>query len=78
MLKGSIEYQRTLFEAGYNTMVIVQGQAEQYATKFWPGSPKKNKSNSLETIIFEFKKEREKYKEMVDDGFDKLKEFFTP
>ncbi len=73
MIKRTLEYQKAAFDAGYNTMVILQGQAEKMTTDMLEKtSMPKDAIKALETTLVEYKKRREELKKMLDDGFTQI------
>lgn len=79
MIKRTLEYQKAAFDAGYNTMVILQGQAEKMTAEVLEkSSMPKETIKAIETTIDEYKKRREDLKKMVDEGFTKIEEMLNP
>lgn len=79
MIKRTLEYQKAAFDAGYNTMVILQGQAEKMTTDMLEkASMPKDAIKVLETTIVEYKKKREELKKMLDDGFNQIEAMLNP
>jgi hypothetical protein len=73
MIKRTLDYQKAAFDAGFNTMVILQGQAEKMTTDMWEKSSiPQDTIKALETTLNEYKKTRDDLKKMLDDGFSKL------
>ncbi len=79
MIKRTLDYQKAAVDAGYNTMVILQGQAEKMTTEMWDkASLPKDTIKALETTLGEYKKTRDDLKKMLDEGFAKLESMLTP
>lgn len=78
MLKDVVDYQKTVFEAGFNTMVIMQGQAEQLWGRFCSDFAFFDETNVVDTMVKEFKKERDTVKKMIDQGFGQLMNAMEP
>ena len=77
-VKRTLEYQKSAFDAGYNTMVILQGQAEKIATDIWEKSPApKENVKALVSTINEYKKRRDDLKKIVDENFSNFSNLFT-
>ncbi|GAB6095705.1 hypothetical protein JCM14469_19570 [Desulfatiferula olefinivorans] len=78
IVKRTLDYQKTAIDAGYNTMVILQGHAEKMATDMWERSNlPKDSIKAFATTVNEYKKRRDDMKKMVDDGFDQFSKLFT-
>jgi hypothetical protein len=78
MIKRTLEYQKAAFDAGYNTMVILQGQVEKMTTEMLEkSSVPKDAIKAVETTMTEYKKRRDDMKKMMDEGFDKLEGMLT-
>jgi hypothetical protein len=76
--KRTLEYQKTAIDAGYNTMVILQGHIEKMTADMWEKSNLPKESiKAFETTVNEYKKRRDDLKQMVDDSFDQLNKLFT-
>jgi hypothetical protein len=73
IVKRALDYQKSAFDASYNTMVIIQGQAEKMASDIWEKSylPKES-ATAFATSMAEFKKRRDDLKKMVDENFNQL------
>ena len=79
MVKRTLEYQKAAFDAGYNTMVILQGQAEKMAAEMWEKSQvPKETFKVFETTMTELKKRRDDMKRMVDESFGKIESMIVP
>lgn len=78
IVKRTLDYQKSAFDAGYKTMVIIQGQAEKMATEIWSKSylPKES-ATALATSMAEFKKRRDEMKKLVDENFNQLSSLLT-
>lgn len=78
IVKRTLELQKTAFDASYNTMVIIQGQAEKLTTEMWAKSniPKEN-VNAFVSSINEYKKKRDDLKQMMDESFENISKMFT-
>lgn len=78
MVKRAIDYQKATFDASYNTMVILQGQAEKMVADLCEQSNTPKESVKLfQTTISECKNRRDDLKKIVDDGFSNVESFFT-
>jgi phage shock protein A len=70
---------KAAFDAGYNTMVILQGQAEKLASDMWEKSKTPTEAVKLfESTLGEYKKRRDDMKKMVDDSFNKFEAMIVP
>lgn len=78
IVKRTLEYQKSAFDAGYNTMVILQGQAEKMATDMWEKAhaPKESVKAFVSTVN-EYKKRRDDLKKMVDESFSNFSNLFS-
>ena len=79
VIKRTLEYQKAAFDAGYNTMVILQGQVEKLTTDLWSKSSAPQETlTALETTLSEYKKRRDDLKKIVDESFSKLEAMIIP
>lgn len=78
IVKRTLEYQKSAFDAGYNTMVILQGQAEKLATDVWEKAHAPKESVKAFVSSFnEYKKRRDDFKKIVDDSFTNFSNLFS-
>jgi len=78
IVKRTLEYQKTAFDASYNTMVILQGQAEKLATDMWEKSQiPKESLKAFTSTVNDYKKRRDDVKKIVDDNFNNISKLIT-
>jgi polyhydroxyalkanoate synthesis regulator phasin len=78
LTRQMIEFNRTAFTNTFNAIIMLQDQTEQMVRSFMdkaPWIPEEGKK-SLDEWVKAYKKGREEYKRIVDDGFKKLEELF--
>lgn len=79
LVKQMVELQKTSFENSFNMLITVQDQMEKMVNSFveqapWlPAEGKKAFSNLVST----YKKGREDFRKVVDDGYKKVDEYLT-
>jgi len=79
LAKQMIDLNKVAFTNTFNTIVMLQDQTEKMVRSFMDKAywiPEEGKK-SLDEWIKACKKGREEYKKIVDDGFEKLGEFFS-
>ena len=77
--KQLFEFQKTAFNNTFNTITMVQEQAETFGTNLItqnPALPQPAKE-AVDVWLKMTKKAREEYKKAVDDGFKNLEGFFS-
>lgn len=79
LIKRTLDYQKAAFDAGYNTLVILQGQVEKMTTEMWEkANLPEDTVKALETTLSEYRKTRDDMKKMLDDSFSKLESMLNP
>jgi Spy/CpxP family protein refolding chaperone len=79
MFKQIFDFNKAAFDNTFNAMVMLQEQTEKMANSMldqatWlPPEGRKVISDWIDA----YKKGRETYKKMVDDGFQKVQEYFS-
>jgi len=79
LVKQMVELHKTSFDNSYNMLITLQDQMEKMVNSFvdqatWlPGDGKKAFANLVTT----YKKGREDFKKLVDDGYKKVEEFIV-
>jgi len=79
LTKQMIDFNKASFDNTFTAMVLLQEQAEKMVNAFmeqatWlPGEGKKALNEWVETV----KKGREDFKKVVDQGFDKVEDYFA-
>lgn len=79
MIKQMIELHKTSFNMSFNMLTNLQDQMDKMVNSFmdqatWlPGEGRK----AFETLLGNFKKGREDFKKLVDDGYKKVEEYIT-
>ena len=79
MLKQMIDFNKVAFENTFNAMVMLQEQTERTANTILSQAtwlPEEGRK-AVDDWVNAFKKGRENYKKMVDDGFRKVEEYFA-
>ncbi len=77
--KQMIEFQKTVFDNSYSTMVFVQDKTEDMMNGIlkqmpWVTEEGKKPMQNVSEIV---KKSREDFKKVVDDGYTKLEDMAT-
>jgi hypothetical protein len=80
MAKQVIDFQKTTFDNTFNAISMLQDQTEKafktlLEAGMWP-LPEEGKKVVNEWVQ-SFKKGREEFKKVMDDGFDRVEHFFT-
>ncbi len=79
LVKQMVELQKTSFDNSFNMLVTIQDQMEKMVNSLvdqapWlPGDGKKAFANLVGT----YKKGREDFKKLVDDGYKKVEEYIA-
>ena len=79
MTKQMIDFNKTAFDNTFNAMVMLQEQTEKMATAMLDQAtwlPEEGRK-VISEWVGAYKKGRETYKKMVDDGFQKVQEYFS-
>ena len=74
-----IDFQKTMFNNGFNTMVMFQDQAEKMSNSLMdqaPWVPEEGKK-AVTQWVNAFKEGRENFKKTIDEGFDNMQTLFT-
>jgi hypothetical protein len=74
-----IDFNRTAFKSGFNTMVMLQDNAESVYTKFLKQIPwlPKESEKVMQDWMGNWKKGREEFKKLVDENFKKAEVYFS-
>jgi len=78
-VKGVIDFQRSAFENGFDTIVTLQDQAEKMASAFLSQAawiPEEGKGAIAEWSKV-YKKGRDDFKKAVSEGYTKAESFLT-
>jgi hypothetical protein len=78
MSKQVFEFQKTAFNNAYNTMTMVQDQAETFSTGLIaqnPALPQPAK-DAVDGWVKMCKKARDEYKKAIDEGFKNIEGYF--
>lgn len=79
LMKQMFDFNRTAFEKTFSNMVIIQDQAEKMSNmwleknQWFPEEGKKAMGEWVQTC----KKGRDEFKAKIDEGYDKIDEYFT-
>ncbi len=76
--KQVIDFQRTMFENVFKSMVMFQDQTESATSTLLKQAtwlPKEGR-DTINEWVKACKKGREDYKKMIDEGFDNMEKFF--
>jgi predicted transcriptional regulator len=78
IFKKTLECQKAAFNAGFNTIVILQAQAEKMTNTLLDkmGDPAKKNFTALTDTLETYKQSREEFKKIVDESFTKAEAFF--
>ncbi len=78
MAKQVIQFYKTTFDNSFNTMVMLQEQAEKLMKTFIVQAPGMNDEGKkvLDQWMGVYKKGREDFKKAMDEGYSKVDEFF--
>ncbi|HDP25392.1 MAG TPA: hypothetical protein ENN34_08100 [Deltaproteobacteria bacterium] len=77
-VKQMISMQKTTFDSSFGTMVMLQDQAEKMVKTVLEQAPwiTADGRKALDQWVNSFKKGREDFKNSVDEGYQKVEEFF--
>ena len=78
LAKQVIDFQRTMFENIFKSMIIFQDQTESATSTLLNQAtwlPEEGKK-TIDAWVPVYKKGREDYKNIIDESFDNLKKFF--
>ncbi|MDT8273793.1 MAG: hypothetical protein RRA35_11450 [Desulfomonilia bacterium] len=77
-VKQMISMQKTTFDSSFGTMVMLQDQAEKMVKTVLEQAPwiTADGRKALDQWVSSFKKGREDFKNSVDEGYQKVEEFF--
>ncbi len=78
MAKQVIAFYKTTFDNSFNTMIMLQEQAEKFIKTFVSQAPGMNDEGRkvLDQWMGVYKKGRDDYKKAMDEGYAKVEEFF--
>jgi len=78
MAKQMITFYKTTFDNSFNTMVMLQDQAEKLMKTFVAQAPGMSDDGKkvLDQWMGVYKKGREDFKKAMDEGYSKVEEFF--
>jgi hypothetical protein len=79
MAKQMIDFNKATFDNSFNSMVLLQEQTEKMVSSFLDQAawlPEEGKK-ALKEWLATYKKGREEYKKMVDEGYKKVDSFFA-
>jgi hypothetical protein len=78
LTKQVIGFYKTTFENSYATMVMLQEQAEKLMKTILDQAPwmTDDGRKALDQWVGAYRKGREDFKKAVDDGYEKVEEFF--
>lgn len=78
MAKQMIQFYKTTFDNSFNTMVMLQEQAEKLVKTFVSQAPGMGDEGKkvLDQWMGVYKKGREDFKKAMDEGYTKVDEFF--
>jgi polyhydroxyalkanoate synthesis regulator phasin len=74
-----IDFQKTMFNNGFNTMVMLQDQAEKMSNTLMdqtPWVPEEGKK-AVTQWVNAFKEGRQYFKKSIDEGFENAQKMFT-
>jgi hypothetical protein len=79
VVKQMIDFNKTAFESGFNTMVMLQDQAERMVKNFMEQSPwvPEEGKKALNDWISPFKSARDDLKRTVDENVKKVAEYYS-
>jgi polyhydroxyalkanoate synthesis regulator phasin len=79
MAKQMIDFNKATFDNSFSSMVMLQEQTEKMVSSFVDQAawlPEEGKK-ALKEWLATYKKGREEYKKMVDEGYKKVDSFFA-
>jgi polyhydroxyalkanoate synthesis regulator phasin len=78
MAKQMIQFYKTTFDNSFNTMLMLQEQAEKLLKTFVTQAPGMNDDTKkvLDQWMGVYKKGRDDFKKAMDEGYAKVEEFF--
>ena len=79
LVKQMVELHKTTFDNSFNMLVTLQDQMEKMVNSFVekaPGLPAEGKK-TFSTLVSTFKKGREDFRKVVDDGYKKVEEYIA-
>jgi hypothetical protein len=79
IFKQMFDFNKTAFENGFKTMVMLQDQAERMANVFMEQSPwlPEEGKKAINDWISSFKKARDNFKKTVDESVKKVEDYFA-
>ncbi len=79
LVKQMVELHKTSFDNSFNMLVTLQDQMEKMVNSFVdqaPGLPAEGKK-AFSNLVSTFKKGREDFRKVVDDGYKKVEEYIS-
>ena len=79
LVKQMVELQKTSFENSFNMLITVQDQMEKMVNSFVeqaPWLPAEGKK-AISNLVITYKKGREDFRKVVDDGYKKVDEYLS-
>jgi hypothetical protein len=79
LAKQMIDFNKATFDNSFNSMVLLQEQTEKMVSSFLDQAawlPEEGKK-ALKEWVATYKKGREEYKKMVDEGYKKVDSYFA-
>ncbi len=79
LVKQMVELHKTSFDNSFNMLVTLQDQMEKMVNSFvdqTPGLPAEGKK-AFSNLVSTFRKGREDFRKVVDDGYKKVEEYIS-